>query len=73
MVSTSDLLLLIPEILMLTFASLILVVDTFSNDPHRRLTYYLSQLALVLTAACVVMYCPEQTSYAFVIVLSAMA
>jgi NADH-quinone oxidoreductase subunit N len=65
MVSTSDILLLIPEIMMLTFASLILVVDTFSNDPHRRLTYYLSQLALVLTAACVVMYCPEQTTYAF--------
>ncbi len=65
MISASDILLLIPEILMLTFASLILVADTFSKDLYRRLTYYLSQLALILTATCVLIYCPEQTTYAF--------
>jgi NADH-quinone oxidoreductase subunit N len=65
MISPSEILLLTPEILMLTLASFILVIDTFSNDPLRRVTYYLSQLALVLTAASVIMFCPEQTAFAF--------
>ena len=65
MISKADILVLAPEILMLTMASLILVVDTFSHDPLRRATYYLSQLTLVLTATVVVMFCPEQTVFAF--------
>ena len=65
MISKADILVLAPEILMLTMASLILVVDTFSHDPLRRATYYLSQLTLVLTATVVVMFYPEQPVFAF--------
>jgi len=65
MISRADILILAPEIFMLTLASIILIVDTFSQDPLRRLTYYLSQLTLVLTAALVIAFCSEQTVYAF--------
>jgi NADH-quinone oxidoreductase subunit N len=50
---------------MLTMASMILIVDTFSQDPLRRVTYFLSQLTLVLTAVLVLRFWPEQTVYAF--------
>jgi len=65
MLSITETMTCAPEIFMLTMASLILVVDTFSNDPQRRLTYTLSQLTLVLTAVLVIQLSPEQTVYAF--------
>ncbi len=65
MISRADILALTPEIFMLTSASIILVLDTFSNDPQRKLTYYLSQLTLFLAALLVVALCSEQTVYAF--------
>ena len=58
MISRADILVLAPEIFMLTMASLILVADTFSNDPQRRLTYYLSQLTLIVTAVWVIQLSP---------------
>ena len=54
-----------PEILVLTMACLILVIDTFGNDPLCRLTYYLSQLVLILAAVLVFNLWPEQAVYAF--------
>ncbi|RKZ49328.1 MAG: NADH-quinone oxidoreductase subunit NuoN [Gammaproteobacteria bacterium] len=65
MISITDIMTVAPEIFMLTMACLILVLDTFSNDPQRRLTYYLSQLTLVVTAVLVSQLSPEQTAYAF--------
>lgn len=65
MLSITETMTCAPEIFMLTMASLILVVDTFSNDPQRRLTYYLSQLTLILTAVLVIQMSPDQTVYAF--------
>jgi len=65
MLSISETMTCAPEILMLTMASLILVVDTFSNDPLRKVTYYLSQLTLIITAVLVIQMSPEQTVYAF--------
>jgi len=65
MLSITEIMIVAPEIFMLTMACLILVVDTFSDDPQRRLTYYLSQLTLVITAVLLIQLSPEQTLYAF--------
>ena len=65
MISKAEILILTPEIFMLTMASMILIVDTFSQDPLRKVTYYLTQLTLVLTAVLVFRFWPEQTVYAF--------
>ena len=65
MISSADILALTPEIFMFASACIILVVDTFSNDPLRKLTYTLSQLTLILTAILVISFCSEQTVYAF--------
>jgi len=45
---TSEYLLLAPEIFVLTMACVILVVDLFLKDSERAITYWLSQLTLVL-------------------------
>jgi NADH-quinone oxidoreductase subunit N len=65
MISAAELMTVAPEIFMLTMACIILVVDTFSNDPQRRLTYYLSQLTLVVTAVLLIQLSSGQTVYAF--------
>jgi len=65
MLSITEIMTCAPEIFLMTMASLILVVDTFSNDPLRRLTYYLSQMTLILTAVIVIQISPEQAAYAF--------
>ena len=65
MISKAEILILTPEIFILTMASMILIVDTFSQDPLRKVTYYLTQLTLVLTAVLVFIFWPEQTVYAF--------
>jgi len=65
MLSITEIMIVAPEIFMLTMACLILVLDTFSDDPQRRLTYYLSQLTLVITAVLVIQLSSEQTVYAF--------
>ncbi len=49
---TSDLLAILPEIIILTAGSLILLVDLFLRDEQRHLSYWLTQFALLL-AACV--------------------
>ena len=49
---TLNLLPVLPEVVVLTAASLILVIDLFIDDEHRHVTYWLTQLTL-LVAACV--------------------
>ncbi len=65
MISIAETLICAPELLMLTLASLILVIDTFNHDPLRRLTYYLTQGSLIVTALLVFSVWPEQAIYAF--------
>ena len=47
-----NLLAVLPEVVILTSAALILVVDLFIDDERRHITYWLTQLALLI-AACV--------------------
>lgn len=61
----ADLLLVLPEALLLAFACGILVFDTFSHDPDRNATYMLSQLALLVTAVVAASGEPGITTYAF--------
>src|SRR5947207_5690953 len=42
----------LPEVIILTAAALILIVDLFVDDERRHVTYWLTQLALLI-AACV--------------------
>src|SRR5256885_3019412 len=42
----------LPEVIILTAAALILIVDLFVADERRHITYWLTQLALLI-AACV--------------------
>lgn len=47
-----DLLVVMPEIVLLTMACLCLVADLFVTEKNRYITYLLSQASLVLTAIC---------------------
>src|SRR5690625_3146165 len=49
-----DLSVALPEIWMLSMACLVLVVDLFTTDRERRLTFYLSQIALAGAIALMV-------------------
>jgi NADH-quinone oxidoreductase subunit N len=65
MIESADILLLLPEILLLSLACFALIVDTFSKDPLRKVTYGLSQLALILVIVLVVHLHTSTTRYAF--------
>jgi len=61
----TDILQVLPEITLLVFACAVLVIDTFSNDPQRRITYGLSQLALIVAAGLAIYTNNGATVYAF--------
>jgi len=61
----SDILLLTPELVLLTLACVILIVDTFSADPHRAVTYWLVQLSLIAVILLQFFMSPDVASYAF--------
>ena len=65
MIHTTDILLLLPEIVLLAMACAILVIDTFSKDVNRTVTYILTQLALIVTAGLAVYLYSGDTVYAF--------
>ena len=65
MIQSTDILLVVPEILLLSMACLTLVVDAFSQDPQRKVTYILSQLTLVVLAILIVYLHTGATRYAF--------
>jgi len=52
MAFAENLLAVLPEVVILTSAALILIVDLFIDDERRHITYWLTQLALLI-AACV--------------------
>ena len=61
----TDILQVLPEIALLAFACAVLVIDTFSNDPQRRVTYALAQLALIVAAGLAIHMHTGTTAYAF--------
>ena len=56
---------LLPEIFLLSAACIILLVDVFSNDFDRKITYQLSQLALLSTAIIVIAQFPDVQYYLY--------
>jgi NADH-quinone oxidoreductase subunit N len=62
---SADLTLALPEIILLASACLLLVIDTFSRDSDRKLTYVLTQLILIVTAMMAIYLYTGETSYAF--------
>ena len=61
----ADIMRLLPEIALMTVACAVLVIDTFSHDPQRRITYALSQFALLLAAGLALYTRAGATTYAF--------
>lgn len=61
----TDILRAAPEVSLLVLACIVLVCDTFSRDPRRRLTYLLSQTALIVAAVLVVATGAGGKVYAF--------
>jgi NADH-quinone oxidoreductase subunit N len=62
--NSAELLVLMPEIILLTMATLILVIDAFLSDKNRNFTYQLAQISLLITAVAVLLTWPGQVSYA---------
>ena len=62
---SAELALAIPEITLLLLASLVLVVDAFSNDPEHKLSYWLTQASLLLTLSLVLSIKPPVTQVIF--------
>jgi NADH-quinone oxidoreductase subunit N len=61
----TDITLAFPEIILLAGACLLLVIDTFSRDSDRKLTYVLDQLILIVTALMSLYLATSETVYAF--------
>lgn len=61
----SDILLLAPEIVLLTMACIILVLDTISTDNDKALTYWFTQATLALTVFLIVWFSPAAETVAF--------
>ncbi len=57
--------LLLPELVLLCLACVILLVDAFSKDPDRSLTYWSVQATLIVIAVLVYYGSPETASLAF--------
>lgn len=62
---TSDLLLALPETVLLCATSLVLILDLFISDRNKVLTYFLAQLALLATLVTTVMTSSIDTQHAF--------
>ena len=54
----TDLILVLPEITLLSLACLVLIVDAFSKDPLHQLTYWTTQASLLIVLALVVKFYP---------------
>ncbi len=61
----ADLILILPEIVLMSLACLILLTDTFVPDENRLITCVMAQLSLLATAVLIIHGFPEQTVYAF--------
>jgi len=61
----AELILILPEIILMSMACMILVLDSFVPHEHRHLAYLFSQLALLVTGAMIIGSFPQFASYAF--------
>ena len=61
---TAELIYVIPEIALLTLASIILVVDTFGSPDDRSFTVTLSQSSLLVVIGLLIYLMPDSTNYA---------
>ena len=61
----TDLIFVIPEITLLTMACLVLLVDAFSKDPLHKMTYWITQLSLLLTLCALFYYSPDYSYIGF--------
>jgi len=61
----ADLILALPEITLFTLACVVLLVEAYSNDPKHLLTYWLTQITLLITIVLILKACPEDAVYAF--------
>ena len=62
---STDIMLALPEVILLASACVLLVIDTFSKDPDRNITYGLAQLVLIVAAAMAIYLQTGETTYAF--------
>ena len=61
----NDINLIFPEISVLALACFGLVLDTFSKDPERKITYWLAQCTLILTMILLLFIQPTGVNFAF--------
>ena len=61
----TDLIFVMPEITLLTMACLVLLVDAFSKDPLHKMTYWITQLSLLLTLCALFYYSPDYSYIGF--------
>ena len=62
---STDIMLALPEVILLASACALLVIDTFSKDSGRNITYGLAQLILIVAASVAIYLYTGETSYAF--------
>lgn len=61
----AEILLLAPEIVLLTMACVILILDTVSTDPDRALTYWFTQATLAVLVLLVLWFSPATEIHAY--------
>ncbi len=61
----ADLILVLPEITLFTLACVVLLVEAYSKDPLHLLTYWITQVTLLITIVLVLKACPEDPMFAF--------
>lgn len=61
----AEILLLAPEIVLLTMACVILILDTVSTDPDRALTYWFTQATLAVLVLLVLWFSPATEMHAY--------
>ena len=61
----TELMILMPELILLTLVCIILVIDTISQDKEHTLTYILTQLSLLIVGLVVLMQFSETSQTVF--------
>jgi NADH-quinone oxidoreductase subunit N len=58
----AELIIALPEITLFALACLVLIIEAYSNDPKHLLTYWATQVSLVVTLALIFINCPGEQS-----------
>jgi NADH-quinone oxidoreductase subunit N len=62
---SAELIFALPEIALFALACVVLIVEAYSNDSEHSLTYWCSQLSLIITIVLIYFNCPDGTILAF--------